>query len=262
MSWKGTCFCIVAIIPIVVGSGVAIAAPGGKAVVRVTTTPNFRETELRFAGTPAGEMQLNDNGVATISADVESGRHESTLVFIDPDLVNAGYYLASITCDDPESTRRSSGNIQNRKATFEIEDDETVTCTFALQQPSFSCKCPREGRWNVVNNTGSMACTGVVSMTTPLKASSSTGTLEVNDACDTVLAQGMSDDEADLEMRLQSDCSWLGTVGGEQDGIPMVITFRWNLENEKLILGDLESTVEQPGMTCRMSRTYRLDFES
>ncbi|MGB0133335.1 hypothetical protein [Dokdonella sp.] len=230
--------------------------------MRVTTTPNFREADLRYSGTPAGEVRLNDNGIATIRAEVESGQHHSTLALIDPDLVNAGYYLASITCDDPGSARRSSGNLENRKATFEIEDDETVTCTFALQQPSFSCKCPKEGNWNVVNNTGSMACTGVVSMTSPLAASSSKGTLEVNDACDTVLAKGMSDDEADLEMRLQPDCSWLGTVGAEQDGVPMVITFRWNLENEKRILGDLESTVSQQGMICRMSRTFRLDFES
>ncbi|MEZ5463585.1 hypothetical protein [Dokdonella sp.] len=238
---------------------VAWAAPGGTAIVRVTTNPAYPDARLGFTGTPSGDVQLDQSGVATIRSEVDSGSHESILARIDQNLLDAGYRLTQVSCDDPASTRRSSGDLESSKARFEVEDDETVTCTFALQ-PSFACTCPKQGRWNVVNNTGSMACTGVVSMTTPLAASRSSGTLSVNDSCDTILAEGMSDDEADLEMRLQSDCSWLGTVGGEQDGIPMVITFRWNLENEERILGDLESTVSQQGMTCRMSRTFSLDF--
>jgi len=47
----------------------------------------------------------------------------------------------------------------------------------------------------------------------------------------------------------------------EQDGIPMTINFHWNVENERRITGDLESTVTQQGMTCRMSRTYELDYD-
>jgi hypothetical protein len=41
----------------------------------------------------------------------------------------------------------------------------------------------------------------------------------------------------------------------------MTITFRWNVESAERITGNLESTVSQQGMTCRMSRTYQLDFE-
>lgn len=240
---------------------VAWAAPGGTAIVRVTTSPAYPDARLDFTGTPSGDVRLDQSGVATIRSEVDGGSHESVLARIDQNLMDAGYRLTQVSCDDPGSARRSYGDLESKKATFEVEDDETVTCTFALQ-PSFACKCPKQGRWNVVNNSGSMVCTGVVSMTNQLAPSTSTGTLDVNDRCDTLLAEGMSDDEADLEMRLQSDCSWLGTVGGEQDGIPMVINFRWNLENEERILGDLESTVSQQGMTCRMSRTFSLDFQN
>jgi hypothetical protein len=97
-------------------------------------------------------------------------------------------------------------------------------------------------------------------MTMPLAPSRSRGKLNVNDDCTRIVAAGMSEEEADLDMALQPDCSWLGTVGGSQDGIPMTITFRWNVESAERITGNLESTVSQQGMTCRMSRTYQLDY--
>lgn len=262
MHWKFVCTSIVSACLTFACSSIAMAATGGTTVVRVTTTPVYREATVKFSGSPAGEIRLDQNGTGTISTQVDAGRNLSTLVRIDPALVSAGYLLTEILCDDVRSARRSSGNVQNSKATFEVEDGETVTCTFSLQQPSLACKCPKKGRWNVVNNTGSMACTGVVSMTQPLKASRSTGTLDVNDRCDTILAEGMSDDEADITMRLQPDCSWKGAVGGEQDGIPMTINFRWNVEDQKHITGNLDSTISQQGMTCKMSRSFALDFES
>ncbi|HET9033508.1 MAG TPA: hypothetical protein VFN25_11445 [Dokdonella sp.] len=261
MSCKSIHVGLLVLSSVFLGGGSAIAESAGTAVVRVTTTPVYRDAMVRFAGTPAGQMRLDENGVTEIRAQVDIGRHESTLALIDPNLINAGYQLTEVRCDDPGSAQRSSGSVQNAKATFEVDSDETVTCSFSLQV-SLACKCPREGRWNVVNNTGSMACTGVMSMTHPLKASRSKGSLDVNDRCDTIVAEGMSDDEASITMALQPDCSWKGSVGGEQDGIPMTINFRWNVENEGRITGNLDSTISQQGMTCRMSRTFGLDFDS
>jgi hypothetical protein len=240
------------------GTGLAVAAEG-TAEVRVETTPPAAAGNLRFEGLPAGEISLSPDGAGAITAEVAEGQHISTLAWIDPALVEAGYRLVDVVCDDVSSERRSHGDRLQGTATFEVEAGETVACTFHLAIAT-ACTCPEEGRWQVDNHQGSMVCTGVMSMTIPLKPQRGQGTLSINDDCSRILAEGMSDDEADLDMALQSDCSWLGTVGGMQDGIPMEITFRWNVENERRITGDLKSTVSQQGMTCRMSRTYQLDY--
>ncbi len=234
----------------------AFAAP--TAVVRVETLPATSTGAVRFGGTPAGQVPLNANGTATLRVDVAAGRHVSTLESIDPALQSAGYRLAAIVCDDLASPRRSSGDVGTRRANFEVDAGETVTCTFQLSIQS-ACTCPKEGRWNVVNHPGSMACTGAVTMTMPLAPSRGQGTLKIRDNCDSILASGMSDGDADMVMRVASDCSYVGTVGGSQDGIPMTIEFRWQVENTKRITGDLKSNVARSGMTCRMSRTYELD---
>lgn len=253
--------CIVAIVLLTVTwSKQAFSAEGGTAILRVETIPATGPGAVRFAGTPAGQVSLGTDGTVTLQADVAVGRHVSTLEWIDPALRSAGYSLTAVSCNDPASSRRSSGDVSTKRATFEIEDGETVTCTFQLGV-ELACICPIEGRWNVVNHTGSMACTGAVNMTVPLKASTGQGNLEVNDSCDTIVASGMTEDEADIVMRPNSDCSFSGTVGGSSDGIPMTIEFRWTLENSKRITGDLKSNVTNPGMTCRMSRTYELDYQ-
>lgn len=237
------------------------AAAAGTAQVRIETSPPAPAgARLVVEGTPAGETTLAQNGTASLSVEVADGSHVSTLARVDPALVDAGYRLAEVECDDVASARRSQGDVSRAAATFEVEAGEAVACTFRLAIAS-ACTCPKEGRWKVDNHPGSMACTGAMSMTMPLMPSTGLGTLSANEDCSRVLADGMSDDEADLEMALQPDCSWLGTVGGEEGGIPMVITFRWTVENDERITGDLESTVEQQGMTCRMTRTYELDFE-
>jgi hypothetical protein len=41
----------------------------------------------------------------------------------------------------------------------------------------------------------------------------------------------------------------------------MTINFRWTVESAQRITGDLKSTVSQQGMTCRMERTYELDYD-
>lgn len=242
------------------GWSTCVEAAGGTAVVRIETLPPAPAGALRLEGTPAGDVALAQDGTATLSAEVAEGAHVSKLAWIGPALVEAGYRLTEVECNDVASARRSYGDLQQAAANFEVEEGETVACTFRLAI-ALACTCPKEGRWAVDNHPGSMACTGAMSMTMPLKPSQGVGTLTVNEDCSRILAEGLSDDEADLDMAIQPDCSWLGTVGGQQDGIPMVITFRWNVENDERITGDLGSTVAQQGMTCKMSRTYELDFQ-
>jgi len=259
MRWKGTWVSVLAVASFFLAGGSVLAEPVGAAAVRVVTTPAYPDATLRFTGMPGGDVRLDENGIATIRAPVNDGRHLSTLASIDPALVSAGYLLTDVSCDDPGSARRSSGDVQNRRATFEIDDAEVVTCTFSLR-PSLACTCPKAGPWNIANHTGSMVCTGAMSMTLPLAADRSKGTLEVNSRCDTIVGRGMSADEADVTMILQPDCSWKGEFGGQQDGLPTTINFHWNVESATRITGKLDSTIAQQGMTCRVARTFELDF--
>ena len=231
----------------------------GTAVVRVVTNPEIGGGTFLFTGTPAGELTLVAGEDRSLTAaGLAPGSEVSKLSQLDPMVEAAGYQLTEIRCDDQESARPSSGNLENRAAILKVEEGETVTCVFVLSVAE--CICPKEGRWSVVNHPGSMVCTGSMSMTMPLAASTQTGTITIGDGCATLIGEGMSDDEATIQMSRTDDCGYRGTVGGSQDGIPMTIHFTFNVQDSEHITGDLHSTVSQSGTTCNMSRTYELTY--
>jgi len=144
-----------------------------------------------------------------------------------------------------------------------------VTCVFKLSKDPLNqagaghpqgCICPKQGSWKVNNHVGEMACTGSFSMTVPLKASRSSGTFEIQDDCETIVASGLSEDEETIVMHRVPGCGYKGSVGGSHEGIPMIIEFTWEVHSSERITGDLKSTVSQQGMTCNMSRDYELNF--
>ena len=96
----------------------------------------------------------------------------------------------------------------------------------------------------------------------PLRPSQETGVLEIRDCGWTVIGTGLADDTAPLTMRAVDATSgrYTGSVGGSQDGIPMMIDFTWQLESDEWIVGDLSSEVTQQGMTCQMSRPFELKY--
>ena len=203
------------------------------------------------------------------AAGLAPGEFVSTLDYVDPTILAAGYSLTEISCDDGESAEPSTGDVPGHKATFQIEAGETVTCVFEFSleelgeqayQGEPACVCPKEGPWKVANHTGEMDCTGSFSINRPLKSSRSSGTFEIRDDCETIIASGLSDDEATIEMHRVPGCGYKGSVGGSQDGIPMIIEFTWEVHSSERITGDLQSTFSKSGMTCKMSRDYELQF--
>lgn len=263
------------------------------AEVQVLTEPAATSGLLRFSGMPAGEITLSaSQNNALTAANLDSDSYASTLSFIDPGLLAAGYSLSSITCDDSGSPTPSIGSVASSTATFNIDADETVTCVFLLTSDDDSdddtgdddtggnpdddgsgddgsgddgtvvgsCICPEAGSWRVNNLPGQMVCTGVMSMTMPLAPGTGKGTIEIGDNCETLIASGLSEDEADITMHRTEDCGFKGSVGGERDGIPMVIDFTWQVPDTTHITGDLHSVVSQSGMNCVMSRNYEMNY--
>ena len=119
---------------------------------------------------------------------------------------------------------------------------------------------PRAGSWSVSNFTGRMVCGSMINM--PLKASQEQGVLEIKDCGWTVVGTGLAEDTAPLTMRAVDATSgrYTGSVGGAQDGIPMMIDFTWQLNSDEWIVGELSSEVTQQGMTCQMSRSFELKY--
>jgi hypothetical protein len=233
----------------------------GSAIVEVITEPDIGTGTLRFTGTPEGLISLSLGQQEQLVADnLVAGSYTSTLAAISSALAVQGYRLESIACDDEESPSPSTGNMSTQTATFNIEDGETVTCRFKLVDSA--CLCPREGSWTVTNLPGVMACTGAFNMSIPLPPGTETGTLEIRDGCQTLFATDFSDDTADLTMHRVAGCAYEGTVGGSQDGIPMVIHFTWHVQNEEFITGNLHSQVNQSGATCTMSRPFEMRFNN
>lgn len=239
----------------------------GTATVEVITEPALCSGgRLRFTGVPSGEIVLDgcEPGEPvprrTLTAlNLAAGQNTSTLSFIDQSISQAGYRLVAVQCDDRESPNPSIGTLASKRATFKIDSNESVNCKFFLSTEP-ACLCPEEGRWSVKNHRGTMACTGAVSLTTPLAPATTTGTIRAGDSCSTLYAEGMTDDEAPITYRRTGGCGYKGTVGGKQGGIPMEIHFTLDVENEEKLTGKLTSTVIRQGMTCNMNRNYELDF--
>ena len=258
-------------------------AEAGTATVQVITEPSTTGT-VKFSGTHEGEVSLPD-GEITVSG-LAAGRYTSHISYVDPALSAANYQLTGILCDDTEGDSPSSGEVASQSATFHIDNTEAVTCVFKFTQDdvddgsgsggsgggddgdggnddqsgdgNLTCVCPQQGTWEVSNLTGQMACTGVMSMTMPLKASQDSGTIVASNGCRTLTASGMSEDEATITFNRLPNCNYKGTVGGSHEGIPMEIDFTLNVTDERNMSGNLHSVVNQQGMTCTMSREYTM----
>lgn len=243
------------ILALLSGTMSSLADDTGTAVVRVVTEPPIGAGTFLFSGTPEGELRVEQEPGTLSVTGLAAGSYSSILEQLDPAVTAAGYQLTEIRCDDPAS----SGDVAGGKANFQIDPGKTVNCAFILIA-SGDCICPKEGAWNVDNFPGEMVCTGAFSMTTPLAPSRGAGTFKIEDNCNTIIASGLSEDEATLVMHRNSSCGYQGTVGGSQEGIPMTIEFDWSVLSDTEIAGSLHSMVSQQGMTCIMSRDFKLDF--
>jgi hypothetical protein len=264
----------------------------GSATVRVETDPPGAPGNFSFTGVPNGTTVAGGSLAANA---LERGSYAATASTTAPGLV-----LVDISCDDGASQTPSRGAAPTRTANFELDRGETVTCVFRYRKsdvaddktggagsgpqvpdapaepgsapgsgpgvPGGSAGCvapalvPRAGRWNISNLPGRMVCGSLVNM--PLAPSQQTGTLTIQDCGWTVVGTPMAEGDAPLTMRAVDDSGsvYTGTAGGEQDGIPMTIEFTWNLNSDEWIVGDLQSSVTQQGMTCNMTRPFELRY--
>ena len=94
-------------------------------------------------------------------------------------------------------------------------------------------------------------------MTLPLPASSQTGTLEVTDGCQSLVATKFSDEYADITLTRVPGCGFEGSA----QGTPMEILFTYEVQNEEIIKGSLNSVSQQQGTTCTMSRDFEVHFQ-
>jgi len=90
----------------------------GTIIVEKETSPDGTADSFTFTGDAAGA--ISDGGQIVVS-DLAPGTYTAT-----EDDPGPGFDLTSITCDDGNS----SGNVGTRTATFVLDPDETVKCTF------------------------------------------------------------------------------------------------------------------------------------
>jgi len=97
------------------GDAAAQAASGTAVVEVVFESPG---TPVTFTGVPAGTVAAG----ATLEAEgLSPGRYVSTQSELSP-----GVALVGIACDDEDSV----GDVPSRRATFNVGEDEVVTCVF------------------------------------------------------------------------------------------------------------------------------------
>jgi hypothetical protein len=98
------------------------SARTGTVIVRVVVEGAAAPVPLTFTGTPSGSASP---GQDLTVAGLEPGQYVTTQAAPVPPLI-----LASVTCDDADGDSPSVGDVSTRRATFDLEDGETVTCTF------------------------------------------------------------------------------------------------------------------------------------
>ncbi len=283
---------------LVSGAASPAAADTGTATVRVVTSPPLGSGTFRFSGTPSGELTLSGAEGSMSASGLAAGSYNATLVRTDPAAVDGGYQLTSVTCDDDDSTggvlsRRAKFEIADgesvsctflltktpeepRDSTEPGEPGSTPSATPGAgpsgtapsEEPSAvpggtvtegSCVCPKEGPWTINNLPGQMSCTGAANITMPLTPSTQRGTLTIQNGCNTIIGESLSEDDATLVMQRLPGCGYQGTIGGSQGGIPMTIEFNWTVNSETSISGDLYSQASEQGMTCTMTRNYNMN---
>jgi hypothetical protein len=100
--------------------------PRGSIIVEKQTIPGGAAGSFTFSGDAAGSISDNEQIVVT---GLEAGRTYTSTEINLP----LGFSLVSIVCDDGQSANPSSGSVASKRATFKLDDDEVVKCTFTNQ---------------------------------------------------------------------------------------------------------------------------------
>ena len=116
--------------------------------------------------------------------------------------------------------------------------------------------------WNGENLPGTMVCSAPLG-TMPLAGSNQSGTIDVQDGGQTLVAEGFGEDLATIIMHAVPGRTgrYRGSVGGTQLGVPMIINFCWQLITDRSITGYMRSEVAVQGVVCNMSRDFMLRSE-
>lgn len=143
------------------------------------------------------------------------------------------------------------------------KDVETGERDWSQLDPPSSCICPKEGRWVGQNLEGWMDCTGPVNFKKTLgNEPRDKGTIWiVEDDCGSIFGEAKKKNREDMLVHKVEDCSFFGTINGEEDGISMVIEVKWVAESDEFIRGEMHSNPSMQGMFCEYYRPYELFFE-
>ncbi len=115
------------------GAGVTITCTftntqRGAVVIDKQTVPGGSAASFSFSSMDLGQFQLTDGAAPQSFGNLAPGQYTVS------ELALAGWDLTAITCNDGGSATPSSGNLQNRTVTLNVDPGETVTCTFTNTQ--------------------------------------------------------------------------------------------------------------------------------
>lgn len=98
----------------------------GTLIIALETNPLSQPGVFQFTGVPTGTIQSDGTLVV---ANLSPGTYTTTEVDPAPD-----FDLTVVECDDGDSATPSSGDAQTRTAVFNLDSNETITCTFINTQ--------------------------------------------------------------------------------------------------------------------------------
>jgi len=234
--------------------------PGTYTTTEVDPAPDFELTDVTCDDAGSATTSMGDAATRSAIFNLDAGetircvfRHEWVEQPTGPQDSAAGGGQGSD--DEAPSERVPSDGVNPFEnpgedlADFPLPDD--------LPADASTYRVPKAGRWRVTNLAGQLDC-GVTSLGIPASPPE-TGVIEVLDGGQTLVGRSLQEDPS-VPITMAADPEILGrytgAVEGMEEGIPVTLTFVWQVVTETSMVGYLTGSVTSEGVTCTVYRPY------
>ncbi|MDH3223982.1 MAG: hypothetical protein OEO23_09715 [Gemmatimonadota bacterium] len=238
----------------------------GTAIVRVESRMSHPDVRFSFFGDVTGTVSP---GESLEASGLASGRHSSSQPAPSPWLT-----LVEIVCDDQQSATPSTGSVGMRAANFNIDGNETVTCTFVydgfeafvipddLPRGAGEVALPKPGIWGVTNGPGSMECPGLFSRELG-GADYNRGEITVLGDGERIFSDAFDDDREDVMVYRvpQIPGRYTGWVEDTYEGYTVIVHAVYQLITDEWIVGYMAGDMSVESVFCRLYRTFEIRYE-
>jgi hypothetical protein len=253
------------------GRGTLVAAdltPGTYTTTEIDPSPEFELTAVECDDSNSQSASSGDAQTRTAVYNLDPGEtiicrfvNEAPTSVITPTL-ESGSSLAGSDSDneslgkDPTETGVGTNPFENPSQLL-----ENFPLPSELPPGAGTYDIPKAGPWSVTNFAGQMSC-GEFGLSIPAGPRED-GILEVLDDGQKLVGTGLQDAEG-VSITLNADPKingrYSGTAQGVEQGVPVAISYFWQVITDEYIIGYLTAEVSAQGISCNVYRAFEMIY--